>query len=41
MSIFKIKITEDNEPIIKVKSENITDLENAFKTFKKKIKGGK
>lgn len=37
---FKMKISFEEEPIIKVNGETIEDLEGSFKGFKKKF-GGK
>ena len=36
---FKIKISEDNEPIAKAKGETIDELENIFKNLKIKYNG--
>lgn len=37
--MFKIKITQDNEPIAKAFGEDIADLECIFKKVKKKYNG--
>ena len=37
--LFKMKITQDNTPVLKIKTEKIEDIEVAFLKFKKKMKG--
>lgn len=39
--MYKLKISIDNEPIVKARAEHLEDFDNIFIELKKKLGGGK